>query len=415
MHAMVTRQSQLFGKTRRQVSRDEVAVNAQLLIRAGFVEKLMAGVYGYLPLGLRVLRKVEGIVRDGMANVSGQEVFLPALQPKDLWEKTGRWKSITAMYHLRDSGDHELGLATTHEEVIAAFARESIRSYRDLPLAVYQIQTKFRDEPRPKSGLLRGREFLMKDLYSFHADAADMETYYDSVKQEYQRIFARMGLETRVVEASGGDFTPAHSHEFQVESPAGEDRLLLCDACDAAYNADVAKAEGITACPNGHGEFRVSTGIELGNIFQLGTKYSEPLGLTFLDADGKPHPVVMASYGIGPSRCVGAIAEVHHDDKGLVWPESVAPFDAHLVALGTEGTAQAATVLKVLEKTNAEVLYDDRDTSPGAKFADADLLGIPLRIVTSAKTAASETVELRHRSSGKTEHVGVAALEKRLR
>lgn len=415
MHKVVTRQSQLFGKTRRQVSRDEVAVNAQLLIRAGFVEKLMAGVYGFLPLGLRVLRKVERIIRDGMANVNGQEVFLPALQPKDLWEKTGRWKSITAMYHLKDSGDHELGLATTHEEVIAQFARESIRSYRDLPLAVYQIQTKFRDEPRPKSGLIRGREFLMKDLYSFHADAADMETYYASVKQEYQRTFERMGLAARVVEASGGEFTPAHSHEFQVESPAGEDRLLLCDACDAAYNADIAKAEGISTCPNGHGELRVSTGIELGNIFKLGTKYSEPLGLTYLDASGTPHPVVMASYGIGPSRCVGAIAEVHHDDKGLVWPKSVAPFDAHLVALGPEGAAQAEAVMKVLEKTKTEVLYDDRDASPGAKFADADLLGIPLRIVTSAKTAKSKMVELRLRGSARIDHAAVTTLEKRLR
>jgi prolyl-tRNA synthetase len=409
---MVTRQSQLFGKTRRSISKDEVAVNAQLLLRGGFVEKLMAGVFGYLPLGLRVLRKVEGIIRDGMVGLGGQEVFLPALQPKELWEKTGRWKSITAMYHLKDSGDHELGLATTHEEVIASFARESIRSYRDLPLAVFQIQTKFRDEARPKSGLIRGREFSMKDLYSFHTDEADTEKYYESVKQEYLHVFKRMGLDARVVEASGGDFSTAHSHEFQVESPAGEDRLLLCDSCDAAFNADIAKAEGITKCPNGHGELRVATGIELGNIFKLGTRYSEPLGLTYLDAKGKPHPVVMASYGIGPTRCVGAIAELHNDDKGLKWPKSVAPFDAHLIALGDAGEKQAKEVLKAMEGADADILYDDRDLSPGARFADSDLIGIPLRIVCSAKTAEADAVEVRHRATGKTEHAGISTLVK---
>lgn len=410
---MVIRQSGLFGKSRRAVSRDEVAVNARLLIRGGFVEKLMAGVYGFLPLGLRVLRKVEGIIRHGMVNVGGQEVFLPALQPKELWEKTGRWGSITAMYHLKDSGGHDLGLATTHEEVITAFARETIRSYRDLPQRVYQIQTKFRDEPRAKSGLIRGREFGMKDLYSFHVDAADLDAYYERVKAEYTRIFAAMGLTTRVVEASGGVFSKTNSHEFQVESPAGEDALLLCDRCEVAYNEDLAKAEDITTCPKGHGKLRVTRGIEVGNIFKLGTRFSEALDLTYLDRDGKAKPVVMASYGIGPTRCVGAIAEVHHDDQGLVWPKAVAPFDLHLVALGKKGSEQAEELQQHLPK-GSDALYDDRDASAGAKFADADLIGIPLRLVCSDRTAEAEVAELRHRGSDKTERIAVGNLPKHL-
>ncbi len=412
---MIQHQSQLFGKTRRQVSKDEVSVNAQLLIRGGFVERLQSGVYGFLPLGLRVLKKVETIIRKGMANVDAQELFLPALQPKALWIKTGRWSSISVMFHLKDSGDHELGLATTHEEVVTTFAKESVRSYRDLPVKVYQIQTKFRDEPRAKSGLIRGKEFGMKDLYSFHESEDDLTPYYETVKAEYHRILKHLALEARVVEASGGDFTTAHSHEFQVESPAGEDTLLLCDKCDAAYNEEVAKAEGVTECPNGHGKLRVSTGIEVGNIFRLCTRFSEALDLTYLDQEGKRKPVVMASYGMGPTRLVGTLAEVHHDERGLIWPKSVSPFDVHVVALGEEGRKQAEKeVLPVLEKAGMEVLYDDREDSPGAKFADADLIGIHHRVVTSAKTAAAGTVEHRTRKSESATHLHPKDLAKHL-
>lgn len=395
------RQSQLFGTTIREVPSDEVSVNAQLLIRAGFIEKLMAGVYSFLPLGLRVLQNIGRIVREEMNAIDGQEILLPALHPKELWEQTGRWKDPgrEVMFQLTGRGDREYGLGWTHEEVITPLVKRYVTSYKDLPLALYQIQTKFRDEPRAKSGLLRGREFQMKDLYSFHLSEADLDAYYDTVRGAYQKIFKRLGLKALVVEASGGAFSK-YSHEFQVPTPAGEDIVMRCEQCDFAQNREIAKVEVGGKCPECGKAVRAERAIEVGNIFKLKTRFTQAFHLTVKDPQGHDQLLLMGCYGLGLGRSLGAIVEVHHDGRGIIWPATVAPYGVHLLALQDDKKVYAAAdkLYAALQKAQQEVLYDDRAArTAGEKFADADLIGIPLRLVVSEKTLAADSVEIKRR------------------
>lgn len=407
------RQSQLFGKTLREDPKDEVAANAKLLERGGFVYKSMAGVYEYLPLGLRVLTKINRIIREEMDRIGGQEMLLAALQPKGRWEKSGRWKDLgeEVMYQFRDHSGREVGLAPTHEEVVAEIATRSVQSYKDLPLFVYQIQTKFRDEPRAKSGLLRGREFAMKDLYSFHRDADDLNKFYAKADRAYRAVFKRCDLDVLVAEASGGAFTREFTHEYQVPSAAGEDMIFYCKKCRYAQNREIATFGEGDPCPKCDGKIASAKTIEVGNIFRLGSKYADAAGLFYMDEKGEKRPVLMGSYGIGPGRVMGTIAEAHRDEKGLVWPEAVAPFRAHLVALGLRGTPARRAGDKLydkLVKKGADVLYDDRDDrTAGEKFADADLIGIPWRLVVSEKTLARRGIEIK----GRREKQGRVATE----
>lgn len=412
------RQSKLFGKTLREDPKDEFAANARLLERGGFVYKTMAGAYDYLPLGLRVLNKVNQVIREEMDAIGGQEMLLSALQPKERWMKSGRWETLgDIMYRFKDHSDREVGLAATHEEPIAEIATRSIFSYRDLPLFVYQIQTKFRDEPRAKSGLIRGREFLMKDLYSFHRDELDLDYFYEKADQAYRKIFTRLGLNFFVTEASGGTFTKQFTHEYQVLSDAGEDHILYCEKCNYAQNQEITTMRIGTKCPKcGKGEIRAGKSIEVGNIFKLGAKFSQAFGLHFTDERGTRHPVVMGSYGIGPGRLVATIIEVSHDDKGIIWPDNVAPFRAHIIEVKSpkeKVKKQVEALYKKLLAKKVEVLYDDRDDkTAGEKFADADLIGIPWRVIVSEKTIAKKGVEVKKRSEEKGSIVSVEKLLK---
>ncbi len=385
----------LISKTKRQVPKDIEDIGTTLLIRGGYVEKLMAGVYAYLPLGWRVLKKIEAIIREEMEAIGGQELFLPALHPKEPWEASGRWQELDGvLYKLKDSSGKDLALSFTHEEIMAIIAKQYLNSYRDLPKAVFQFQTKFRDEPRPKSGLLRGREFIMKDLYSFHANEADLSSYYEKIKRSYTKIFQRCGLTSKITEAGGGTFTKDFSHEFQVLSDVGEDKIIYCQKCDFSQNIEIAKVKANDKCPKCGQILFESRGIEVGNIFKLGTKYAEVFNLQYSDQAGKEQLILMASYGIGLGRLMGTIAEIHFDKQGLIWPKSVAPYVVHLIDLGDK---EAAKLYEKLCEQKIEVLFDDRDVSAGEKFVDADLLGLPLQVIMSQQTAQKQSVEIRGR------------------
>ncbi|KKR76380.1 MAG: Prolyl-tRNA synthetase [Candidatus Levybacteria bacterium GW2011_GWA2_40_8] len=390
------RYSNLFGKTKKEAPKDEVSINAKLLIRAGFIEKLAAGVYNFLPLGWRVHEKIGQIIREEMNVIGGQELNLAALHPKSVWEKSGRWDKFGALYKLKNQSGEDLALGATHEEVLTPIISHYISSYKDLPLYLYQIQVKFRDEPRAKSGILRCREFVMKDLYSFHATEEDRASYYERVRKTYEKIFKRFGLQAIYTKASGGSFSE-FSHEFQVITDAGEDEIIYCPEGDFSENVDITKVKEGKECDMGHGPLKRAKVIEVGNIFPLGTRFSEAFGAYFTDEKGDKKPIVMGSYGIGLGRNMGTIVEVHHDDKGIIWPESVAPYEVHLVGL----SEKADEVYKQLKDTGIDVLYDDRDVSAGEKFATADLIGIPYRLVVSQKTG--NKIEVKKRDSEKTE------------
>ncbi len=407
------KQSQLFIKTRREVPKDEEAINAQLLIRAGFIDKLMAGVYTFLPLGLRVIKKIENIIRDEMVKAGGVELLMPSLQPKDVWEKTGRWDAMNDLYKIKDASDREFALGPTHEEVIVPLVKKNISSYKDLPLYLFQIQNKFRMELRPKSGLLRGREFLMKDLYSFHADEKDRDRYYETMIKAYEKIFDRAGIgkETYFTLAPGSTFSK-YSDEFQTLTPAGEDVIHICDKCRIAVNNEIIDEH--KKCPKCGGSFsRKEKAVEVGNIFKLKNKFAEDFSLKFKDADGKEKFVIMGCYGIGLGRLMGTIVEIYHDDKGIIWPQSVAPFQIHLLNLKPENLELKAFADKIyndLQKENIEVLYDDRkDITAGEKFADSDLIGIPFRAVISEKTG--DKIEIKKRGEEKTNLVNKKELK----
>lgn len=399
------RLSQSFTKPLRSAPKDADSANAKLLIQGGFIDQLGAGIYNFLPFGWRVYKKIEQIIREEMDAIGGQELNLAALHPKEPWEATGRWRDpgSEVMYQFEDSSKRQYGLGWTHEEIVAGIAKTHIQSYRDLPLSVYQIQVKFRHEPRAKSGVLRGREFMMKDLYSFSRDEKELEKFYEQVKKAYLKIFSRIGIDAWVVEASGGDFSK-YSHEFQVFAEAGEDTVYYTADRKFAQNAEIFKGKVGDKGPSGQ-PVKEAKAIEVGNIFKLGTRFSEALGATFLDEGGKRRPIVMGSYGIGPSRLVGALVEVSHDDQGIIWPEPVAPFQIHLISLGgdTKVTGAADNFYRDLTKQGAEVLYDDRDESAGVKFNDADLLGIPRRVTISQSTLEKKSVELKPRANAKTE------------
>jgi prolyl-tRNA synthetase len=399
------RQSQLFTKTRKEAPSDEVSKNAELLVRGGFVHKEMSGVYSYLPLGLRVLQKIENIIREEMDAVGGQEVLMSSFQPKENWEKTGRWQSMADLYKVSDSSGREVALGPTHEEVVVPILKNYVASHRDLPLFVYQIQNKFRMELRAKSGLLRGREFLMKDMYSFHTGEADLEDFYNKMKEVYKTIFRRVGIGhlTYLCFAAGGTFSK-YSHEFQTVAPLGEDTIYLDEASGVAVNKEVLGEEVLDQLALQRDQLVEKKSIEVGNIFDLKTKYSAPFDLSFTDEQGQKHPVLMGCYGIGLGRLLGTVVEVLSDDKGIVWPESIAPFKVHLLSLGESGEVkkEAEKLFDALSGAGVEVLFDDREEiSAGEKFADADLLGLPYRVVVSGRSVKEGGVEVKKRSEDK--------------
>jgi prolyl-tRNA synthetase len=407
--------SHAFIKTNKSAAEMD-AINATLLTKAGFIDQTMAGVYTFLPLGWRVLNKIENIIRREM-DTMGAEILMPALSPRALWETTKRTE-IDVLFEARGANESSRKrngasyiLNPTHEEVITPIAAKIKPSYKDLPFAIYQIQTKYRNEARPKSGLLRGREFRMKDLYSFHTTDEDRQRYYDEAKEAYKRIFANLGLgdDTVIALASGGDFTKDFSHEFQTKCESGEDTIFYDEKNDVYYNQEVAPAELKKA---GHS----FSACEVGNIFPLGTKFPDAFGYHFTDETGKQQQVWMASYGIGSTRIMGVLVEKFHDERGIMWPAAVAPFTVHLVGLNLDDEAvlaRAEAVYKQLQEAGVDVLFDDRPAaSPGAKLADADLIGCPWRVVISRKTG--EQVELKARSSSETELVAVEELLKRL-
>lgn len=400
------RQSQLFTKTRFEAPKDEVSKNANLLIRAGFIHKEMAGVYDYLPLGLRIIEKIRRIIREEMDAIGGQEIELSALQDKVLWEKTNRWSDevVDNWFRTKLKNDTELGLGFTHEEPLTALMKDHIRSYKDLPVCAYQFQTKFRNEIRAKSGIMRCREFLMKDLYSFSKDEAEHDEFYEKSKKAYTEIYRRVGIgdKTYITFASGGVFSK-FSHEFQTLTDAGEDTIYVDEKKHLAINKEVYNDEVIDSLGISKADLVERKAVEVGNIFTLGTKFSEPLGLTYVNEKGEAKPVIMGSYGIGIGRLMGTIVEVNGSEDSMVWPEEVAPFKVHLIDLsnGDEDVKKAAQNLyDKFCAAGVEVLHDDRDLRAGEKFADADLIGIPHRIIISKKTEGAGTVEYINRITG---------------
>ena len=393
------RQSKLFTKTLRQAAQGEVSINAKLLTRAGFIHRQLAGVYSYLPLGLRVLEKIKAIVRQEMNAIGGQEILMPALQSKELWQETGRWDGLKdIMFQFEGREGKAMGLGVSHEEVGVDIARQYVKSYRDLPFALYQIQDKFRNEPRAKSGLLRGREFSMKDLYSFHADEEDLRDFYGQVIKAYQKIFQRLGLKSIVTEASGGVFSKEHSHEFQVATENGEDKIVVCGKCAFAQNTEISELPDGGKCPECRGRVSIVKSIEVGNIFMLGVKYSHDMKLSFADEDGKVKEVVMGCYGFGPSRVMGSVVEISHDDKGIVWPREITPFEAQLLLLDESKKKEADRLYRQLTEAGFGVLYDDRIESAGIKLNDADLIGITVQLIIGSKTEKGVEFRLRDRS-----------------
>lgn len=407
------KQSQLFYKTRKEIPSDADSINASYLIRAGFVEKHMAGAYAFLPLGLRVLKKIENLAREEMDAIGGQELLLNVLQPKDLWMKTGRWDELHDVLYKSGEDKNQVAFAATHEEQITSIVKNEINSYKDLPVALYQIQTKFRNEPRAKSGLLRGREFMMKDMYSFHADEADFEEFYKKCIHAYVKFYRRIGLEAKVTEASGGVFTKKHSHEFQVFTPVGEDLIFYCDKCDFSQNKEIAKVTEGDKCPKCNNIVKSEHSIEVGNIFPLETKYSHPLGAKYIDKNGQEKEMVMGCYGIGISRTLATVVEVMYDasKNKMVWPKEISPFKVHLISLRKQ--EEAGKIYKELIEKNIEVLYDDRDVSAGEKFAEADLIGCPVRIIVSEKSLGAGGAEFLDMTSEETKILSVEEVIKK--
>ncbi len=399
------RQSQLFTKTRKTAPSDEVSKNAKLLIRAGYMHKEMAGVYSFLPLGLRVLNNINNIIREEMNSIGGQEILLSALQDKKIWEKTSRWdeEKVDVWFKTKLQNKNELGLGFTHEEPITQLMRDNISSYRDLPKYAYQIQTKFRNEVRAKSGIMRTREFPMKDLYSFTETQKDLDDFYEKISVAYSNIFKRVGIGdfTYKTFASGGVFSK-YSHEYQTVSEAGEDIIYIDKESNIAINKEVYTEEVLNDLKIDKDKLEKKKAIEVGNIFKLGTRFSEALNLTYKDKDGNKQFVIMGSYGIGPSRLMGTIVETLSDKKGIVWNKETAPFKVHLIRLGDENEVvlSADTLYETLTNKNIDVLYDDRDTRAGEKFADSDLIGIPVRVVVSKNTVKENIYEVLERSTG---------------
>lgn len=407
------RYSQLFGKTLKTVPAEAEAVSHKLLTRAGFIDRqLSAGIYSFLPLGWRVHQKICEIIRFEMNAIGGQEIFLPTLQPKELWLKSGRWDEMDPpLFTVKDRHGKELALGSTHEEVITDLVSRFIQSYKDLPLALYQIQNKFRNEMRSTGGLLRVREFMMKDLYSFHASEEDLEAFYLKVINAYRKIFQRCGFTVKVAEASSGSIGGSQSHEFQMLCATGEDQILYCEKCDWASSKE--KAE---KCPLCGGKLQTGKCIENGHVFKLGVKYAEKLGAYFTDSHGRKKPIIMGCYGIGIGRLMATVVEVHHDNRGIIWPKEIAPYTVSLISLGPKSQKQAEQIYEELQKAGIEVLYDDREISAGEKFADCDLIGNPIRLVVSEKTFQPDQnkIEWKKREQENTELLSLKEVIDRL-
>jgi prolyl-tRNA synthetase len=422
------RYSQLFGKTLNQPPKEAETISHKLLTQAGLIDRqLAAGIYTYLPLGWRVFKKIEQIIREEMNAIGGQELLMPALQPKELWEKSDRWDYYDPpLFKFKDRHEKYLTIGPTHEEVITDLVARFIKSYKDLPLALYHIQDKFRNEMRATSGLLRVREFFMKDLYSFHSDQKDLDKFYLRVSGAYKKIFARCGFETKMVEASSGSIGGNFCHEFMNLCTAGEDKIVCCKKCDWAVSAEKIQNEKIIInnCPKCGGAVETLRAIENGHIFQLKTKYTEKLNAFYIDKKGNKKVITSGCYGIGLGRLMATVVEAHHDQKGIIWPKSVAPYQAHLMNISNTTNKQISKytneVYKKLENAGIEVLYDDREeglpagrqVSAGVKFADADLIGIPVRLVVSEKTG--NKVEWKDRSQSQTELLSLDSVIKKL-
>lgn len=406
------KQSQLFTRTKKEAPKDEVSVNAQLLIRAGYIHKEMAGVYAYMPLGLRVLENIKKIVREEMNGVGGQELMMTTLQPKEIWEKTDRWddKKVDNWFKTKLANGTELGVGLTHEEPIVDAVSNYVNSYKDMPFAVYQIQSKFRNEKRAKSGLLRGREFLMKDMYTFCRDQEQHEQEYEKIVAAYHRVYDRLGLGaiTYRTYADGGIFTPRFSDEFQTVSEVGEDTIYVDEKKRVAINEEIFTDENLIKLGLNKDELVKKRGVEVGNTFHLESKYTDALELFYLDEKGEKQSIIMGCYGIGVSRLMGVIAELFADEKGIVWPENIAPFKVHLLSLDKDEEAQK--IYQELTNKGVEVLYDDREVSAGEKFADSDLIGIPYRVVVSKKSLEQGGVEIKKRSEKDAKIVDLAEI-----
>lgn len=397
--------------TSKDTPADAEIISHQLMLRAGLIEKLGAGLYTWQPLGLRVLRRVEQVVREEMNRIGALEVLMPAVQPAELWQESGRWSLYGAeLLRMQDRHERDFCFGPTHEEVITDYARREIRSYRQLPLTFYQIQTKFRDEIRPRFGVMRAREFVMKDAYSFHLDQASLQGTYNDMHAAYSRIFKRLGLRFRAVGADSGAIGGSVSEEFMVLADSGEDEILSCSHCDYAANTEVGEGRSAgDACPQcNEGRIEIHRGIEVGHIFQLGTKYSEAMEARVLDESGEQQPLIMGCYGIGVSRVVAAAIEQNHDEQGIMWPAPLAPFDVALVTIGADrspAVAEAAeSIYAQLRDAGVDVLWDDRNTRPGVKFADMELIGIPHRLVIGERGLAENNLEYRDRSASDNEH-----------
>ena len=410
--------SKLFTKTLRQPPKEADTINHKLLTQAGFVDQLMAGVYSYLPLGLRVLRKIEQIVREEMDAIGGQEVLMPILHPSEIWKTTGGWNKIDVLFKVKSRTEKDYALGQSEEEVVTPLVMSRVNTYKDLPLMVYQIHWKYRDELRAKSGILRGREFFMKDMYSFHESQEDFLRFYEIAKKAYLKIYEKMGLVAKVTEASGGSFSEKISYEFMVLTDAGEDDIIYCPDCDFCVNAEIAEVKVGDICHKcGAKKLEQAKASEVGNVFDLGQKYGKDFNLGFLNKEGKKDYPFMGCYGIGISRVMGVIVEKYNDEKGIIWPENVAPFKVHLIGLDLDNkqvSAEAEKTYKLLLAEGIEVLFDDRvGPSAGEKFADADLIGIPYRVVISKKTAGK--LEVKKRSEKDTKFVVFDELLKLIR
>ena len=395
--------SQAFMPTLKETPSDAEVISHKLMLRSGLIRKLASGVYTYLPLGLKIINRVTDIIREQMNSLGSQEVLLPALQPAVLWKNSGRYEQIgKVMIHFVDRRGKEMVLGPTHEEVITALVKKEINSYKQLPIILYQIQTKFRDEPRPRFGVLRSCEFIMKDAYSFDKDIDGLNKNYSKMYDAYHRIFERCGLKFIAVEADSGIMGGELSHEFMVLADAGEDLILYCEEC--GYGASQIKEnEADRKCPRCSKKLSTKNAIEIGHIFKLGVKYSESLSATFLNEKGKAKPIIMGCYGIGVNRIVAALIEQNHDKNGIIWPYAVSPYQVTILAIDAsyQPAVDYATLLyDRLRKENIDVLLDDRDERAGVKFKDADLIGIPLQVIIGGKSMQQGMVEIKFRKTG---------------
>ena len=402
--------SKVFIPTLKDSPQDAEVISHQLMLRAGMIRKVSSGIYTWLPLGLKVLRKIENIVREEMDQSGAQEVLMPMVHPKELWEETKRWEKMgPELLRFKDRHDRDFCLGPTHEEVITDLVRNNVKSYKELPLNIYQIQTKFRDEIRPRYGVMRGREFLMKDSYSFNIDEVSLQETYLLMRNTYKKILERIGLEYKIVKADSGAIGGDASEEFHVLAENGEDTIAISDASEFAINTelllnegeDISSLEGKPS-PDGNGVIEIKKGIEVGHIFQLGKIYTELMKVNVLNQEGRAIDLFMGCYGIGVSRLVAAAIEQNNDDKGILWPESIAPYEVNIVAIGytkEPKIAEAANSLsEQLQAMGYEVIVDDRKDGYGTKMKDAELIGIPVNVIIGNKFIESGEVELKHRN-----------------